>query len=190
MVGMAEALGAFSQEQDRRLPKEVREALCYHKEHLLFLRRAFQEEPVPVQERKLPKCQGWVCLDFTKVDWCQDKGLVDEEFCLEFPLGRTSIPNQSVEDKEVRFQEVVDMLGRCSQASSTDTLSNHPKHKGPMQPKLQVANFPLATGALVVGELDSLEDKVALGQSLDILLELEWGLEESHLARLRLPNTV
>ncbi|AWO99048.1 Hypothetical protein SMAX5B_013312 [Scophthalmus maximus] len=81
MVGTVEALGAFSLELDRKLPKEVQGAISYHREYLLFLRQAFQEELVVAWERKLPKCQVWVCLDFTKVDWCQDKGLVDVEFC-------------------------------------------------------------------------------------------------------------
>lgn len=103
MVDMVQALGAFSQELDRRRLKEVQEeALCYHMEeefpevqelepqcpleYLLFRRQAFQEGVVVlVLERKLPKCQVWVCLDFTKVDWCQDKGLVDVACCLEWP---------------------------------------------------------------------------------------------------------
>lgn len=87
MVDTEEALGAFSQELDRRLPKEVQEALCFHMEgleevcleaqeleleflleDLLFLRQAFLEGLVVLLERKLPKCQVWVCLGFTKVD--------------------------------------------------------------------------------------------------------------------------
>lgn len=114
MVDMVEAQGAFSQAVDRRLAKEVQEALCYHMEgleelclgqeevlearelelqcpleHLLFLKQAFQEGLVLVLERKPPKCQVWVCQDFTKADWCQDKGLVDVVFCLGWPPAPT-----------------------------------------------------------------------------------------------------
>lgn len=110
MADMVEVLVDFSQEPDKRLPKEVQEAHCYHKgrleeqvevleelelepecrlECLLFLRLVFQEGLLEVQERKLPKCQVWVCLDFTKVDWCQEKDLVDVEFCLGWPLELT-----------------------------------------------------------------------------------------------------
>lgn len=116
MADMVEALEASSQELDRRLPKEVQEVHCYHMEgleelcsgqeealvaqelepqcpleYLLFLRQAFQEgvEVLVLAERKLPKSQVWVCLDFTKVDWCQDKGLVDVAFCLGWPLELT-----------------------------------------------------------------------------------------------------
>lgn len=147
MVDTVEALGAFSPELDRRLPKEVLEALCYHMEgmeepcsglevyleaqeldlqyqleYLLFLRRAFPEGLRPVLERKPPKCQVWVFLDFIKVDWCQEKASVDVEFCLVWPLAPTSIPNLLEEEaQEVRDQEAVCTVVKCSRECSTDT---------------------------------------------------------------------
>lgn len=45
------------------------------------------------------------------------------------------------EDKEVKDQEAVGMVGRCSQEFSMDTLSNHPKCKVAMEQKLEVANY-------------------------------------------------
>lgn len=91
------ALGVSSQGLDRRLPKEGQEEgleeqeleLHCQLEPLLFLRQAFQEGLVLERGRKLLKCQVSVCQDFTKVDWYQEKGLVDVEFCREWPLAPT-----------------------------------------------------------------------------------------------------
>lgn len=197
-VVMVQALEAFSQELDRRLPKEVLQALCYHMEgleelclgqeefleaqelelqsppeHLLFLRQDFQEGLLVVLERKLPKCQVWVCLDFIKVDWCQEKDLVDVEFCLGWPLVLTLLPSQlEEEDNQVKDQEAAGLVDQCSQGFSMDTPSNHPKCKVPMEQKLQVANYLLVTAVLVLVALDFQEDKLALDQSLVTLLEL------------------
>lgn len=44
------------------------------------------------------------------------------------------------EDKEVKDQEAVGLVGRCSQECFMDTPSNYPNCKVPMEQKLEVAN--------------------------------------------------
>lgn len=87
-------------------------------------------------------------------------------------------------------QEAVDLVFHRRLECSMDTPLNHPKHQVPMVQNLEVANFLTVMAVLGLVVLDFQEDRVVLGQSLDILLELEWGLGAFHLLKLKLPNTV